>query len=94
MRFIEEEAVPVPRGRPTRVEVLDTAEGRFVIATYADGSVLTKAVDPTERPKRKPRKPIARARVPQRSPSDPAVERPATEPNDHFCVKLVGLKGD
>jgi hypothetical protein len=49
------------KGRPTSVEVVENSEGRFVIATYADGSVVEKRVDPNARPKRKPRRPIARA---------------------------------
>jgi|1185.fasta_scaffold1357177_2 hypothetical protein len=51
----------MPIGKPRSVEVVDTAEGRFVVATYPDGSVVRKLVDPNERPRRKPRKPIARA---------------------------------
>ena len=57
------EAVAMPGGKPTSVEVLDTAEGRFVVATYADGSIIRKLVDPDQRPRRKPRKPIARVRT-------------------------------
>jgi hypothetical protein len=53
----------MPCGKPTSVEVVDTAEGRFVVATYADGSAIRKLVDPNQRPRRKPRKPVARART-------------------------------
>ena len=54
------------RTKPANVEVVDSPDGRFVIATFADGTVIRKAVDPTARPKRKPRKPFARARNPKR----------------------------
>jgi hypothetical protein len=54
------------RTKPASIEVVESPDGRFVIATFADGTVIRKAVDPTERPKRKPRKPVARARNPKR----------------------------
>jgi hypothetical protein len=53
----------VSKGRPHSIEVVEDRGERFVVATYPDGSVVRKAVDPNERPKRKPRKPIARART-------------------------------
>jgi hypothetical protein len=51
------------KGRPRSIEVVEEAGERFVIATYADGSFVRKLVDRNERPRRKPRKPIARART-------------------------------
>lgn len=53
----------VSKGRPHSIEVVEERGERFVVATYADGSVLRKPVDPNERPRRKPRKTIARART-------------------------------
>jgi hypothetical protein len=44
------------------VEVIEDGEQRLVVATYADGTVVRTPVDPTGRPRHKPRKPIARAR--------------------------------
>jgi hypothetical protein len=52
----------VSKGRPRSIEVVEEQGERFVVATYADGSVVRKRVDPNERPRRKPRRPIARAR--------------------------------
>jgi hypothetical protein len=54
----------VPKGKPRSVEVIEDAMGRFVMATYADGKVTRKQIDPNERPRRKPRKPFARATAP------------------------------
>jgi hypothetical protein len=51
------------KGRPRDIEVVEERGERFVVATYADGSVVRKRVDPNERPRRQPRKPIARART-------------------------------
>ena len=51
------------KGKPESIEVVENAEGRFVIATYPDGEVVMKPVDPNERQRRKPRKPFARART-------------------------------
>ena len=51
------------KGRPESIEVIEEGGERFVEATYADGSIVRKRVDPNKRPKRKPRKPIARART-------------------------------
>ena len=47
--------------KPVSVEVRDEGEQRFVVLTYPDGEVERQLVDPTLKPKRKPRKPIARA---------------------------------
>ena len=51
------------KGRPHSIEVVEERGDRFVVATYADGSVVRKRVDVNERPRRKPRKPIARAKT-------------------------------
>jgi hypothetical protein len=53
----------VSKDRPHSIEVCEERGERFVVTTYPAGSVVRKAVDPNERPKRKPRKPIARART-------------------------------
>jgi hypothetical protein len=55
--------------KPETVEVVDDGDRRYVVVTYADGSVMKKLVDPNQRPKRKPRKPIARA-IPVVRPPD------------------------
>jgi hypothetical protein len=61
------------KAKPESIEVIDSAGGRFVIATYADGSTTRRAVEANERPKRKPRKPFARARNPKRDLGSKAV---------------------
>jgi hypothetical protein len=33
------------------------------VLTYADGEVVRRTIDPSEKPRRKPRKPVARART-------------------------------
>lgn len=43
--------------KPVSIRVLDEADGRFVILTYADGAVVREAVDPKKKPARKPRRP-------------------------------------
>jgi hypothetical protein len=53
----------VSKGKPRSIEVVEERGERFVVATYPDGSVVRKRVDPNERPRRKPRKPIARAKT-------------------------------
>jgi hypothetical protein len=57
----------VPKGKPSNVEVIEKAGCRFVIATYANGEIVQKRIEPDQKPKRKPRKPFARARKPLRS---------------------------
>ena len=52
----------MPKGKPRNIEVVDDAGGRFVVETYADGEVVRK--NQNEVPRRKPRKPFARARIP------------------------------
>jgi hypothetical protein len=51
------------KSKPHSIEVVEERGERFVVATYADGLVVRTRVDPNERPRRKPRKPIARART-------------------------------
>ena len=52
----------MPKGKPLNVEVVEKEGCRFVIAVYADGEIVQKRIDPYQKPKRKPRKPFARAR--------------------------------
>jgi|GEM_PF-4198356 len=47
----------MPNKAPLSIEVVDEAEGRFVIFTYANGDVVRKAVDPNRKPARRPRRP-------------------------------------
>ena len=54
----------MPKGKPRSVKVVERAGCRFIVATYVDGEVVCKKIDPNERPRRKPRKPFARARAP------------------------------
>jgi hypothetical protein len=55
---------------PQTVEVIEDGDRRYVVLTYSDGSVVRKLVDPNQRAKRKPRKPIARAIPVVRFPTD------------------------
>jgi hypothetical protein len=57
----------VPKGKPRNVEVIEKEGCRFVIATYADGEVVQKRIEPNQKPRRKPLKPFALARKPLRS---------------------------
>jgi hypothetical protein len=54
----------VAKGKPRSVKVVQKAGHRFVVVTYAGGEVVSKQIDPNEQPRRKPRKPYARARAP------------------------------
>jgi len=45
------------RKKPVSIEVVDEADGRFVIFTYADGTVVREVVDRGKKPTRKPRRP-------------------------------------
>jgi hypothetical protein len=47
----------VRKKKPVDIRVLDEADGRFVILTYADGAVVREAVDPKKKPARRPRRP-------------------------------------
>ena len=53
------------KGRIRHVEVTETAEGRYVVTTYEDASVVRRRVEEGSAPRRKPRKPFARAWRPQ-----------------------------
>ena len=46
---------------PISIEVVEEVEGRFVVTTFSNGDVARKLVDPNAKPRRKPRKPYARA---------------------------------
>jgi hypothetical protein len=50
--------------KPMSIEVIQDGEQRFVETVFDDGEVERSLIDPTKRPKRRPRKPIARARIP------------------------------
>jgi hypothetical protein len=43
------------------IEVDENAEGRFVVETYEDGTIIRRRVEKSATPRRKPRKPFARA---------------------------------
>jgi hypothetical protein len=43
------------------IQIVKTSEGRFVVTTHTEGDTTRTRVEPNQRPKRKPRKPIARA---------------------------------
>ena len=47
--------------KPIIVEVLEERGQRVVVATYADGQVVRTIVQPGQKPRRRPRKPYARA---------------------------------
>ena len=53
------------RRKPVSIEVVDEADGRFVVSTYADGTVDREAVDPTKKATRKPRRPQRRLKTEQ-----------------------------
>jgi hypothetical protein len=43
------------------IEIDQDKEGRFVVETYEDGTVVRRRVEKGATPRRKPRKPFARA---------------------------------
>ncbi len=47
----------MPRRKPVGIEVVEDAEGRFVVSTYADGEVVREAVDTARKALRQPRRP-------------------------------------
>jgi len=49
--------------RPLSVEVIEDAAQRYVETIFDDGEVVRTLVDPNRKPTRRPRKPVARARV-------------------------------
>jgi hypothetical protein len=51
----------VAKGPPISIEIVEEAEGRFVVTTFPDGEVVRRLVDPRAKPRKKPRKPYARA---------------------------------
>jgi len=53
----------MPKGNPVSIRVVVRDGERFVVSTYADGQTVRKRIDPDEQPRRKPRKPFARARA-------------------------------
>jgi hypothetical protein len=48
--------------KPISVRVIEEDGARIVVATYAGGDEKRTPVDPSQKPRRKPRKPYARAR--------------------------------
>jgi hypothetical protein len=50
------------------VHVTENLEGRFVVETYDDGTVVRRRVEEDGRPRRRPRKPFARAWQPGDKP--------------------------
>jgi hypothetical protein len=47
--------------KPVSIVVVDEPNGRYVVSTSADGEVMKKLVDPKAKPRRRPRKPYAKA---------------------------------
>ena len=39
------------------IQVMETADGRFIVETYDDGTVVRRKVEQDGKPRRKPRKP-------------------------------------
>jgi len=50
------------------VEVEESPEGRFIVETYEDGTVVRRRVEEGAKPRRKPRKPFVRAWRPDDKP--------------------------
>jgi len=57
------------KARVRDVGVIESDEGRFVMTTYDDGSTVWRRVEKDAKPRRKPRKPYARAWRPADKPS-------------------------
>jgi hypothetical protein len=51
----------MPKAKPSRIEVVEAADGRFVQATYPDGEVVRTPIDADAKPRRNPRRPYAKA---------------------------------
>jgi hypothetical protein len=49
------------KAKPSRIEVVEAVDGRFVQATYPDGEVVRTPVEADAKPRRKPRHPYAKA---------------------------------
>jgi hypothetical protein len=47
--------------RVQNIEVEENDEGRFVVESYEDGTIVRRRVEKDTKPRRKPRKPFARA---------------------------------
>jgi hypothetical protein len=50
----------VPRKKAVSIQVVEEAEGRFVVLTFADGEVVREMVDLKKKATRRPRRPQAR----------------------------------
>jgi hypothetical protein len=46
--------------RPVSARIIQVGDRRFVETVYHDGEVVRTLVDPTRKPRRRPRKPFAR----------------------------------
>jgi len=55
--------IPPMARKPLSAEVIQEGGQRFVETIFDDGEIVRTLVDPTKKPTRRPRKPIARARV-------------------------------
>ena len=53
----------MPKAKRVSIEVVVSDGERFLVSRYADGQTMRKRIDPDEKPKRKPRKPFARAKA-------------------------------
>jgi hypothetical protein len=51
------------------IQVGESVEGRFVTETHGDGSIIRRLVKKDAKPRRKPRKPFARAWRPLNKPN-------------------------
>jgi hypothetical protein len=51
----------MPKAKPSRIEVVEAGDGRFVQATYPDGEVVRTPIGADAKPRRKPRRPYAKA---------------------------------
>ena len=58
------------KARVRSIEIEESSQGRFVVETYDDGSVVRRAVEQGAKPRRRPRKPFVR--VWRRDDSSPA----------------------
>jgi hypothetical protein len=47
--------------KPKSVEVIDEGDERVIVTTFADGEVSRTTVQPDQKPRRRPRRPWARA---------------------------------
>jgi hypothetical protein len=49
------------KAKPSRIEVVEAEDGRFVQATYPDGEVVRTPIEPDAKPRRQPRRPYTKA---------------------------------